>query len=49
MPSSSLPVIVEETKRGGDASSKGTGQNDKKGTRNLLSNATVSFNHTAAE
>jgi hypothetical protein len=49
MPSSSLPVIVEETKRGGDASSKGTAQNDKKGTRNLLSNATVSFNHTAAE
>ena len=49
MPTSSLPTIVEESKRGGDGSSKGTGQNDKKGTRNLMSNATVSFNHTAAE
>ncbi len=48
MPTSSLPTIVEESKRG-DGSSKGTGKNDKKGTRNLMSNATVSFNHTAAE
>ena len=45
MPTSTLPTIVEESKRGGDGSSKGT--NDKKGTRNLVGNASTSFNHPA--